>query len=691
MNNLIVQISQILKKHGGSVSLDLACETLGVTRRMLNYNLKKLNDILLDLNEDIVQLEDGDLIISIDSAVKLKEYFITIKMEDYIYSSIERRGLVFIIIALYPGVLTIDFLSEIIGVSRSTLTSEITDIKNFYSKQNFTLEYLPTQGYIIVGSESEIRYKVVDLLYSFENYVIKNILDEAFLNWSSGISQISNVDLIDVIESIILESEESAQVSYIMSSRYELVRYMLIIYLRNNKDANSNMFIDELQFKEVHAAKYIVKRLQNNGIKIVDDEISYITSLLLGTKLAGLNNQPVEQDILEMATLLLNSFISNCMMETEIKNDLFKIFVIHIRSMIYRIKFNIKIDNDFTENILLQFPFLTQWARLAVNDFEKRFGIIIEQDEFVYLCIYFGAFIKRSNDSSKINQKKILIVCGAGAGTSYFVKNQLETILGDGYKYDIVDYKNSYEINKDLYELIVTTVDFKNTSDYYIKVNTVLTELQKLKILNWGLYERSESSKANNISKIIDIVEKYADINDRVNLVGSLRREFKAENEKKLTLREIFKEQHFQVIEEEINYKEAIRLGCQPLLDDGIIDNVYSDEILEITEELGLYAEYVPGVLLAHAKSDGHVHAVGITSTIFKKPVQFKKWGKEISVIITLATYNTKAHLVALNELFELLKNKRLLKLMLNYEDVNENEIKNIFGIGRGEKNENLD
>lgn len=686
LNNLIVQISEILEKHGGSVPLDLACKNLGVTRRMLNYNLAKMNDILLNLNKDIVQLKDGNFTIDIDSAVKLKEYFATAKMEDYIFSSSERRGLVFIIISLYPGVLTIDLLSELIGISRSTLTSEITDIKTFYSEQNFTIEYLPTQGYIVTGIESEIRYKVVELMYSFENYVIKNIIDETIQNWGSKITKIEKREFIKTIEGIILESEENTQVNYIMSSRYELVRYLLIVYLRNRKNAVCKVFIDEFQFNELNAAKNIVKKLQLHDINVLDEEIKYITSLLLGTKLAGVNNQTIEPDIIKMATFLLNSFTSNCMMETHINSDLFKIFVIHVRSMIYRIKYNIKIDNAFTENILLEFPFLTQWARLAVNDFEKRFGITIQRDEFIYLCIYFGTFIKKPNNESKLYQKKVLIVCGAGAGTSYFLKNQLQSILGEDYKYEIVDYDQSYKINKDLFNLIVTTVELKNTSENYIKVNTVLTEAQKLEILNWSLSDKNESTKAYDVSKIIDIVEKYADISDRFNLVKNLRREFKTENEKKITLKEILKEHHFQVIEEAIDYKEAIRLGCKPLLDDGIIDSVYCDEILEITEELGLYAEYIPGILLAHAKSDGHVHAVGITCTIFKRPVQFKKWDKEISVIITLATYNTKAHIVALDELFELLKNKKLLNLMLNYKDEKENEIKELFGIKRGEE-----
>ena len=94
------------------------------------------------------------------------------------------------------------------------------------------------------------------------------------------------------------------------------------------------------------------------------------------------------------------------------------------------------------------------------------------------------------------------------------------------------------------------------------------------------------------------------------------------------------------------------------------MDIHYYLEIVKTIEQLGLYMEYVPGVLLAHSKATENVTRVGISCTIFEHPILFEKYDRRIKVIITLATPNRKDHLKALDELFKIIIKENFLKMV---------------------------
>lgn len=107
------------------------------------------------------------------------------------------------------------------------------------------------------------------------------------------------------------------------------------------------------------------------------------------------------------------------------------------------------------------------------------------------------------------------------------------------------------------------------------------------------------------------------------------------------------------------DWKEAIAESCQLLMEKGVINQHYVDEIIRCVEEHGPYIVIVPQVAMPHSseKSEG-VFGTAISFTKMKQPVVFEgDDGEEKSAVLffTLAAKNAEEHMENIQNLSEML------------------------------------
>ncbi len=95
------------------------------------------------------------------------------------------------------------------------------------------------------------------------------------------------------------------------------------------------------------------------------------------------------------------------------------------------------------------------------------------------------------------------------------------------------------------------------------------------------------------------------------------------------------------------DWREAIRIGCQNMIDKKLITNTYIDEIIECVETHGAYIVLLPGVAMPHStdKSTG-VLGTGIGFTKFDRDIEFEEGNPEKSakLFFTLAAKDANEH-----------------------------------------------
>lgn len=91
------------------------------------------------------------------------------------------------------------------------------------------------------------------------------------------------------------------------------------------------------------------------------------------------------------------------------------------------------------------------------------------------------------------------------------------------------------------------------------------------------------------------------------------------------------------------DWKEAVQLSVQPLIDSGAVKPEYYDAIIDSTEHYGPYYILTPGMAMPHARPEAGVQRNSFSLITLKEPVQFSD-GKEVSVLLTLAATSSKIH-----------------------------------------------
>ncbi|GAB2501813.1 hypothetical protein GCM10008929_22860 [Alkalibacterium psychrotolerans] len=117
------------------------------------------------------------------------------------------------------------------------------------------------------------------------------------------------------------------------------------------------------------------------------------------------------------------------------------------------------------------------------------------------------------------------------------------------------------------------------------------------------------------------------------------------------------------------SWEEGIRLAARPLLEKGVIEEVYIEAMISSVNENGPYIVLKDYFALPHAKAGEGVNEVGMALLTLNEPVDLA--GNPVKVFLVLAAVDSSAHLEALSEISELLIDDKSYETFLS-GDLNE-------------------
>ncbi|HGM9905562.1 TPA: PTS sugar transporter subunit IIA [Proteus mirabilis] len=114
-----------------------------------------------------------------------------------------------------------------------------------------------------------------------------------------------------------------------------------------------------------------------------------------------------------------------------------------------------------------------------------------------------------------------------------------------------------------------------------------------------------------------------------------------------------------QVIPQVKDWREAIKIACQPLIDKGCIEPRYVDAIYKSHEQIGPYYVLGPGIAMPHARPEEGVNQLSLELTIIEKGVEFGADENDpVKLLIVLAATDNDSHINAIVKLAELFDNQ---------------------------------
>ncbi|MGB3891690.1 MAG: BglG family transcription antiterminator [Priestia megaterium] len=633
-------VLQVLLQAATFISVQELMKQFQVSRRTIYYDIEKINDWLCQQELEFVQYTYGKGFFLNDQAKdQVAKQFSHVMPSAYL--SVEDRQIyVALMCILRGGKIGTQQLMDETEVSRNTVLQDIKDLKNKWAKKGISLTYSYKDGYEVKGSESDIRnllyIHITELLSQHQEELLKRVM-KADYEYS-------------MIYNWLVECEDKLGMAFTDKMLTQLA-YMLTFCIQR---IGGKRYVDALitrkdELEKTRQYKALQEIESVLGFDFPPQEKHYLATVLLSAKVNVVNQADSDDWMRSIVKEMVSRFQAYACVVFEDRNRLEQNLYIHLKTAYYRLLYNIHLPNPMLSAIQTKYQDIVELTKKALLPLGNSLQTRINEDEISYFALHFGGWMKKQEGRQK--QKRIVIVCANGIGTSRMLQYQLEQLLTDAELIGPMTVRD-YEQFKETYDLVITTTPLKKRMNVML-VNPILTDDEKQRLID--LVEPASSQLTTQA--IMGIIKQHANIQDEPALLANLKLVIQqskkmVREDKKPMLHEVLQEPFLQLTDSADDWKSAVRLAAKPLLNYEYIEPSYVEAMIKSVEQLGPYIVIAPKVALPHARPEQGVNRVGMSMLRLKEPVYFsteKQHGAQL--IIVLAATDNETHLKALSQL----------------------------------------
>ena len=633
-------VLQVLLQSATFISVQELMKQFQVSRRTIYYDIEKINDWLCQQELEFVQYTYGKGFFLNDQAKDQVAKQISHVMPSAYLSVEDRQIYVALMCILRGGKIGTQQLMDETEVSRNTVLQDIKDLKNKWVKKGISLTYSYKDGYEVKGSESDIRnllyIHITELLSQHQEELLKRVM-KADYEYS-------------MIYHWLVECEDKLGMAFTDKMLTQLA-YMLTCCIQR---IGGKRYVDALitrkdELEKTRQYKALQEIESVLGFDFPRHEKHYLATVLLSAKVNVVNQADSDDWMRSIVKEMVSRFQAYACVVFEDRNRLEQNLYIHLKTAYYRLLYNIHLPNPMLSAIQTKYQDIVELTKKALLPLENSLQTRINEDEISYFALHFGGWMKKQEGRQK--QKRIVIVCANGIGTSRMLQYQLEQLLTDAELIGPMTVRD-YEQFKETYDLVITTTPLKKRMNVML-VNPILTDDEKQRLID--LVEPASSQLTTQA--IMGIIKQHANIQDEPALLANLKLVIQqskkmVREDKKPMLHEVLQEPFLQLTDSADDWKSAVRLAAKPLLNYEYIEPSYVEAMIKSVEQLGPYIVIAPKVALPHARPEQGVNRVGMSMLRLKEPVYFsteKQHGAQL--IIVLAATDNETHLKALSQL----------------------------------------
>lgn len=523
MDELDIQILEILARKEIIASNELAL-MFSVSSRTIRNRLKHISEILI---EDIAVIKSKPGIgfsLEIKSEKKFDNFINDNKKfnNSNPQSKEGRINLIIDYLLLNEDYVNLTKMSELLFVSRSTLSHDLLEVRSYFSRFQLEVEDFKNKGVKLVGKEKDIRRcmsqkndnkNLFDLFGGHERYIkitklLKSILDK----YSIGLSDLSFQNLCNHL--------------YILVERNKSKNYQKESEFKNVDLTLYNQLID--------ASKEIVFEVNNIfNIELSSSEVIYVAIHLGGKQClsSSKNNSEffTEKNTDELVIKFLEAIYYDWNIDLRKDEQLIFNLTLHFKPMIIRLLSGFDQINPMLEDIKCHLPFAYLLTAQSIHVVENTLKMKMTEDEISFISLHINLSLKRKIENK--NKKNILILCDTGMTSS----KMLASIITDRFSryinnIDTGQINNITKIDLTPFDLLISTKEFnlevnipKVQVNYFLderdieKLNKYLIPSTYKPISNYfeeNLFLRLESvdNKEEIISKIVDKIVQIHDV-----------------------------------------------------------------------------------------------------------------------------------------------------------------------------------
>ena len=503
-------------------------EKLNVSDKTLQKDLKIIGNYIARFNINIDAKRGHGILINREANGNIELINnLNLNLKDKNSISIDQRRIEILKMLLLNSnsSTSINQLSEKYYVSKTSIVNDLKYIEEWLKNYNITLSKT-LEGTKIVGKEADIRKAIASLL---EDILNNNDGEDEIQEFTridvatfSALLKIFDLDSINFIESIIWELEKDLDYYITQPYNINLITHILIC-LKRLKEGNQ-IEINEERIKNIdnlnkrvydNVVNLVNKIYEKYGVLTSNEEIYYIYKYIVSSGFGNTldNNMKVSEnyinnseEVTKMMIDIMSLFLDINLSENEL---LSRGLLLHMKPMLNRLKYDIQIKNPLFKEIEERFTEILGLCRLSIEIMSEYYNLSnISMDEISYLATYFQAALENST-----SEKKVLVVCHSGYGTSQLLATRLKKAFPQWTIVDVVSVHMLKNMDMSDIDFIVSTVDVDIKDKMHIVVSALLMDSDIKNIKN-TLMNTSMNNKNIDLKSLALKIEDNIFIND---------------------------------------------------------------------------------------------------------------------------------------------------------------------------------
>lgn len=534
-----------------------------------------------------------------------------------------RERLIYYEIALEENRITVEQLEGMLQTSRSTIHNDIRKLKRLLKESGISLEFSKKKGFYLSGNEYNIRrdyMRGIDYFHTIQ-FQTKRVGEETK----------------DILKYFIQNLEQllKKELAYESFFSFQEYLYLSIQRIKKGHEINSTTHASINQHNEIEAVKKHLAIIEKYfDITVSDIEIANLITHFESSNFV--KDTLVDKGFKVDLNIIAEEFITKISEAVKVnlsKDDIFlKYLTMHFQSTLLKGRqkdSSLIISKEIITRIKNEYETVFQSVKEVVKQIPALMDLHFDTEENVgLLTLHVVTGLEQSRKNFE-KEMTVLLICHLGIGTSQFLKARINSYFN--FKTVIGSKKELDSLNKEQFELILSTIDLPDLAGKYLRVSPYLTEM--------------------NIEQINLNIEEI--------MKRKLEKEFERQKEgvRAPMLKDLLDENMIQTEVEAKNWEEGIKKAGELLIKCGAVSPVYVDKMIEAVHEFGPYIVVVPGIALAHASSKDGVNRIALSLVTLKNgDVKFgNKENDPVHTIIAMATIDHNTHLKAITELVSLL------------------------------------
>lgn len=667
MNKRIVEIIKCLLNtyNDGEYTIKYFSKLYNVSERTVRNDFTSINDILSSNNLKKISFGSNGKIICENDFKQIEKY---IQEDDfYLYklSKEERKLIASSLLINATEYITLSAISEYLVVSRATIISDLDSIKNYLIDNNLKVISHSNKGLRVEGLESDKR---------------KLLLKIAEYNWSFDYTKSDKVLCIQSGNSVIIQKiineQEHVHGFYLTDNSFNKILTYLRIMIQRNQQGEYIEYIKECKSDKYRMAQDILKYVSQYCDNVTsENEIIFLTNLLEDCKFI---KRILNESRMVKIQILTRRFIEGISEDIGINlnndYDFYENLSNHIESIFRNKQLDLNPNKD-VDDLINKNVEIFNAVQSNIKTFENCMDRNISENEMKYIVIHICASIERSKN--KDVSLHVILACHAGVGTSQLLLARLK----NHFNFKIVDIISSHDIKnikKDSADLIITTVDIKNSPIEFVKVSSLFNDEDYIRVgskidslrRNMKLpvrEDKKEVTARSIVGKLRNVI--YDNVKENANEVMDLIKKevysyFKIVNNENdvdvfyPSLHHLLSEKYIEVDVECSDWIDSIKKSADILLKKGYIEEKYIYAMINNIVENGSYIIISPGFAMPHEGVDMGTIKMGMSLIRLKTPVIYDDEYEPIEFVCCLSAVDHKSHLKAFFNLVNMLSEK---------------------------------